>query len=103
VEINMTTLPPGIPFSKDAPGQLGERTVIAFPVDSVSNLATEDSQEEWQSRLRSLQRWICELLIKNQQLRWSLLEMKELQPSLTSTDGQPTPRCSQDAIAIVTS
>jgi hypothetical protein len=29
-------------------------------------------EEEWQERLRSLQQWICELLIKNQQLRMSL-------------------------------
>lgn len=29
-------------------------------------------EEEWQDRLRSLQQWICELLIKNQQLRMSL-------------------------------
>jgi hypothetical protein len=65
----MTTLPPGIPFSQDAPVNSVKRTVIAVPVGRVSNLATEDSHEEWQSRLRSLQQWICELLIKNQQLR----------------------------------
>jgi len=28
--------------------------------------------EEWQDHLRSLQRWICELLIKNQELRMAL-------------------------------
>jgi hypothetical protein len=31
-----------------------------------------DPEEEWQNRLRSLQHWICELLINNQQLRMSL-------------------------------
>lgn len=31
-------------------------------------------EEEWQQRLQSLQEWICELLIQNQQLRMSLLE-----------------------------
>jgi hypothetical protein len=33
-------------------------------------------EEEWQDRLRSLQQWICELLLKNQQLRM-LLESAE--------------------------
>jgi hypothetical protein len=31
-----------------------------------------DLEKEWQERLRSLQQWICELLLKNQQLRMSL-------------------------------
>jgi len=34
--------------------------------------ANWELEEEWQDRLRSLQQWICELLIKNQQLRMSL-------------------------------
>jgi hypothetical protein len=28
--------------------------------------------EEWQDRLRSLEQWVCELLIKNQKLRMAL-------------------------------
>jgi hypothetical protein len=28
--------------------------------------------EEWQNLLRGLQQWVCELLIKNQQLRMAL-------------------------------
>jgi hypothetical protein len=28
--------------------------------------------EEWQDHLRSLQQWVCELLIKNQKLRMAL-------------------------------
>ena len=32
----------------------------------------EALQEEWEDRLRSLEQWICELLIKNQQLRTDL-------------------------------
>ena len=28
--------------------------------------------EEWQDHLRSLQQWVCELLIKNQELRMAL-------------------------------
>jgi hypothetical protein len=45
----MTTLPPKIPFSQDTPVNSENRTVIAFSVGRVSNLATEDSPEEWQS------------------------------------------------------
>jgi hypothetical protein len=72
----MTTLPSGIPFSQDVPVNSVERTMVAVPLGRVSNPATEDSHEEWQS----LQQWICELLIKNQQLRWELMEMKKLEP-----------------------
>jgi hypothetical protein len=78
--IKMTTLPPGIPFPQDAPVNLVNRVEVAVPAGRVSNFATEDSPEEWQSRLRSLQQWICELLIKNQQLRSAIMEMKELEP-----------------------
>jgi hypothetical protein len=76
----MTTLPPGISFPQDAPVNLVNRVEVAVPAGRVSNLATEDSPEERQSQLRSLQQWICELLIKNQQLRSAIMEMKELEP-----------------------
>jgi hypothetical protein len=75
---NMTTLLREIPFLLDAPVNSVKRTMVAVPVGCVSNLATENSHEEWQSR--HLQQWICELLIKNQQLRWALMEMKEMEP-----------------------
>ena len=29
-------------------------------------------REEWQDHLRSLEQWVCELLIKNQELRMAL-------------------------------
>jgi hypothetical protein len=70
--INMTTLP--------LPANSGKRTAVAARVGRSSNLATEDPHEEWQNRLRSLEQLICELLIKNQQLRWALMEMKKLEP-----------------------
>jgi hypothetical protein len=35
---------------------------------------------EWESTLSSLQRWICELLIKNHQLRLALMEHGLRQP-----------------------
>jgi hypothetical protein len=74
----MTTLPPGIPFSQDAPVNSATRATVTVLVDRVRNPAAEDSQEEWQTQLRSLEQWICELLIKNQQLRWALMEMEQL-------------------------
>ena len=32
----------------------------------------QEREEEWQQRLRSMQEWICHLLIRNQQLRMAL-------------------------------
>ena len=74
----MTTLPPGVPFSQDAPVNSAKHDTVTVPVDRVGNPTAEDLQEEWQTRLRSLEQWICELLIKNQQLRWALMEMEQL-------------------------
>jgi len=39
-------------------------------------LPDQTREEEWQERLRCAQQWICELLIKNQQLRMSLESAK---------------------------
>jgi hypothetical protein len=72
----MTTLPPGIPFSQDATVNSAKCATVTVPVDRVRNPAAEDLQE-WQTRLQSLEQWICELLIKNQQLRWALMEMEQ--------------------------
>jgi len=61
----------------------GEHVLQADPLLSIpgplitgysSEVSIEDLREEWQSRLRSLQDWICQLLIKNQQLRMALSE-----------------------------
>jgi hypothetical protein len=68
-----------------APVNSVKRTAVTLPVDRVSNFARDSSHEEWQSRLRTLQQCICELLIKNQQLRWALIEMKELAPGKMKT------------------
>jgi len=82
----MTTLPPGIPFSPDTPVNSVKRIEVAISIDRVSTLGTEDSLEEWRSQMRSLQQWLCELLIVNQQLRWALMEIKQLEP--TETEGR---------------
>jgi hypothetical protein len=34
----------------------------------------QEREEDWRRNLHSLQEWICELLIRNQELRMSLLE-----------------------------
>jgi hypothetical protein len=42
----------------------------------VAGLAAESIQVQLQAKLESLQEWICELLIKNQQLRIAVAEMQ---------------------------
>jgi hypothetical protein len=47
--------------------------LIYGPVAGLAQQQPESAQEElWQDRLSSLQQWICELLIENQQLRMSI-------------------------------
>jgi hypothetical protein len=53
----------------DSPVQPLTGAVEAGPQDDLSGQIRE---EEWQRRLRSLQEWIAELLIRNQQLRMAL-------------------------------
>jgi hypothetical protein len=86
----VATLSSEISSSQDAPVDSVKRTVVATQVGHISNFVTEDSLEEWQSLLRSLQQWICELLIKNQQLRLALMEMKELEPKAGPTTSTKT-------------
>jgi hypothetical protein len=82
----MTTSPGEIPFLRDTSVNSVKRIQVAIPVDRFSPLGTGDSLEEWQSQLRGLQQWLCELLIVNQQLRWALKDMKQLEP--TETEGR---------------
>lgn len=47
--------------------------LICKPIAGFGQEQPESAQEEfWQDRMRSLQQWICELLIENQQLRMSI-------------------------------
>ena len=39
-------------------------------------ISSDSLPAQWQIRLQNLQVWICELLIKNQQLRMALVEAK---------------------------
>jgi hypothetical protein len=52
--------------------RLSNASVAESRYEQPNQQANRELEEEWQDRLRSLQRWICELLIKNQQLRMSL-------------------------------
>jgi hypothetical protein len=48
--------------------------------DPLLGLSEEVLPERWRTRLQGLQDWICELLIKNQQLRVALMEMQAREP-----------------------
>lgn len=58
----------------------GQR-LATYAVSESQRKEREAGQEEWQDRLRSLEQCICELLIKNQQLRAAL-------ESATSGEGE---------------
>jgi hypothetical protein len=49
------------------------RLTGAFDAEPQDDQPDHGREEAWEQRLRSLQEWICELLIKNQQLRMLLL------------------------------
>jgi hypothetical protein len=53
-----------------------KETAITDSIDSLPDRFVDSIHEGWQANLASLQEWICELLIKNQQLRMTLMEMK---------------------------
>jgi hypothetical protein len=76
----MTTLLPESSSSQEARVNTMTRVPSAVPVGRSAGFATDDSHEEWQKQLRSLQELICELLVKNQKLRWALMEMKTHEP-----------------------
>jgi hypothetical protein len=49
-----------------------QRELTTFEPEPISEQLAEVLHEEWQVQLHRLQRYICELLIKNQQLRLKL-------------------------------
>ena len=73
----MTTLLPESSFSQSAPANSVKRNAAAVPLGRVSNIAAEASHDDWERQIQSLRQLICDLLVKNQQLRWALMEMKE--------------------------
>ena len=72
----MTTLLPESSFSQNAPINSMKHNATAVPLGRVSSLAAETLHADWERQVQSLRQLICELLVKNQQLRWALMEMK---------------------------
>ena len=83
----MISLPYGRPMSSAepiAPLQAPGRTSGS---GSQLNPTPEESYQAWQFQLWSLQECICELLIKNQQLRMALRELKSTLSEGVDSDG----------------
>jgi hypothetical protein len=74
---HMTILLPESSFSQNAPANSAKRNAAAVPLGRVSNLAAEALHDDRERQVQSLRQLICELLVKNQQLRWALMETKE--------------------------
>jgi hypothetical protein len=51
-----------------------------------SEVVPERQEGEYDSYLRSLQQYICELLIKNQQLRWTVESARNQQKGVLGND-----------------
>ncbi len=51
------------------------RSPISTSFDRVSILHLESMEQEHQMRISSLQQYVCELLLRNQQLRMALIEL----------------------------
>jgi hypothetical protein len=73
----MTTLLPESSFSQDSSINSMKHNAAAVPLGRVSNLAADVSHDDWERQVKTLGQLICDLLVKNQQLRWALMEMKE--------------------------
>ena len=76
----MSTPPQGEPLWRAGSVPPIRRGAAADLTDLLPDLLVDGLQEEWQARLQGLQERICELLIKNQQLRMALMEMKARGP-----------------------
>ena len=76
----MTGSPGGGPSPHAASIAAVQRPGTIVSVGSPPEWTMEGLPEEWQRRFRSLREWICQLLIKNQQLRMALMEMKGREP-----------------------
>jgi hypothetical protein len=79
-ETNMTGPPGGGPSPHAASIAAVQRPGTIVSVVAPPEWTMEGLPEEWQVRFRSLREWICQLLIKNQQLRMALMEMKGREP-----------------------
>jgi hypothetical protein len=57
-----------------------QRPAVSSSLDRVSILRLQSMEQEHQLRMSSLQQYICELLLRNQQLRMALLELTATRP-----------------------
>ena len=64
------------PFADSLPGIDSplQPLTVAVNAGSQNDLSSQEREEEWQRRVLSLQEWVAELLIRNQQLRMLLLD-----------------------------
>ena len=62
-----------------------QHLIRASGIEVKQEQANEKGEEEWQVRLRALQDCICELLVKNQQLR---TELESVTANLSTEKGQ---------------
>jgi hypothetical protein len=61
------------PFCKATAGSIAPLQLLASRVIAAHHYEEPARRpEEWQEHLRSLQQWVCDLLIKNQELRMAL-------------------------------
>ena len=77
---------------QDVPVTASSHTIVAAQhlirasgIEVKQEQANEKGEEEWQVRLRALQDCICELLVKNQQLR---TELESVTANLSTEKGQ---------------
>jgi hypothetical protein len=72
------------PFADSLPGIDSplQPLTVAVNAGSQNDLSSQEREEEWQRRVLGLQEWIAELLIRNQQLRMSLLDLATIPQSI---------------------
>ena len=77
---------PGNPFTQGHSTPPIQDAMITPQGSCQAESPVEGLQDDWRIRLRNLQEWICELLIKNQQLRMALIDTEAR--ALEYDDGQ---------------
>jgi hypothetical protein len=61
-----------------------QRQTVSTSLDLVPILHLQNMEQEHQLRMSSLQQYVCELLLRNQQLRMALLELTATGPEDTN-------------------
>jgi hypothetical protein len=84
-EMNMTSPIPGEHLPQAGRIAPMPRVLVTASVGCLSESGLEGARDDWHIQLQNLQRLICELLVKNQQLRMKLMEMKAREPALRNS------------------